>query len=52
MILSDYGFVRAAAAVPRVYVGDTARNAEEIVMMITDAARNKASVSSCFPSFP
>jgi NAD+ synthase (glutamine-hydrolysing) len=38
MILGDYGFVRAAAAVPRVSVGNATRNAEEIVKLIEEAS--------------
>lgn len=38
MILGDYGFVRAAAAVPRVYVANPQRNAQEISDMIIKAA--------------
>lgn len=38
MILEKYGYVRAAAAVPRVRVGDTAYNAREIVSLIKKGA--------------
>lgn len=37
MILTKYGYVRAAAAVPRVKVGDTSFNALEIASMIRKA---------------
>jgi NAD+ synthase (glutamine-hydrolysing) len=38
MILGDFGYVRAAAASPRVRVGDTGQNAEETVKLIRDGA--------------
>ncbi len=49
MILSEYGFVRAAAAVPRVYVGETGRNAEEIAGMIRAAAEEHGARVVVFP---
>ena len=38
MILGNYGYIRAAAAVPRVSVGDPAKNGEEISKMIIEAS--------------
>ena len=39
MILGNYGYVRAAAAVPRVSVGDPAANADQIAKMIKEGAQ-------------
>ena len=40
----DYGYIRVAAASPRVYLADTGRNKAEIVRLAEEAAKNEASV--------
>jgi NAD+ synthase (glutamine-hydrolysing) len=49
MRLGKYGYIRAAAAVPRVKVGDTVHNADEIVRLITDGARDHGIQVMVFP---
>jgi NAD+ synthase (glutamine-hydrolysing) len=49
MILGDYGFIRAAAAVPRVYVASPLRNADEISDMIVKAAEDNNVKVIVFP---
>ena len=46
--MKDLGFVRVAAAVPEMRVGDTEYNKEQIISMIRDAATEKVDVV-CFP---
>lgn len=42
--MSNYGFIRTAAAIPTVKVADTYHNAEEICRLIDEAYRNEASI--------
>ena len=49
MILGNYGYVRAAAAVPRVSVGNANYNGEEISKMIIDAAEKHGVKVMVFP---
>ena len=46
--MKDLGFVRVAAAVPQMRVGDTEYNKEQIISMIRDAATERVDVV-CFP---
>jgi len=41
---NSFGFIRVAAATPRVWLADTARNAEEIIRLSKEAAAKGASV--------
>jgi NAD+ synthase (glutamine-hydrolysing) len=49
MILEKYGYIRAAAAVPRVRVGDPAHNAREIIRLIKEATAAHAVKVMVFP---
>ncbi|NLA86547.1 MAG: NAD(+) synthase, partial [Clostridiales bacterium] len=49
MILEKYGYIRAAAAVPRVRVGDTAHNAREIISLIKKGAEEHDVKVMVFP---
>jgi NAD+ synthase (glutamine-hydrolysing) len=49
MILEKYGYIRAAAAVPRVRVGDTAHNAREIISLIKKGAETHDIKVMAFP---
>ncbi len=44
MSQKDYGYIRVAAASPRVYLADTERNKAEIIRIAEEAAKNEASV--------
>ena len=44
MSQKDYGYIRVAAASPRVYLADTVRNTAAIIKIAEDAASNEASV--------
>lgn len=49
MILEKYGYIRTAAAVPCVRVGDTAYNAREIISLINKGAKEHAVKVMVFP---
>ncbi|MEL4105242.1 NAD(+) synthase [Oscillospiraceae bacterium WX1] len=49
MILEDYGYIRAAAAVPRVFVGDPASNGREIARLMHSAAADNGVRVMVFP---
>ncbi len=42
--MQDYGYIRVAAATPRVYLADTRKNAGEIIRLCNDAAGRQPSV--------
>lgn len=42
--MQDYGYIRVAAATPRVYLADTRKNADEIIRLCNDAAGRQPSV--------
>ncbi len=44
MSQKNYGYIRVAAASPRVYLADTERNKAEIIRIAEEAAKNEASV--------
>ena len=44
MKLGEYGFVRTAAAVPRVFVANPMKNAEEIAALVLKAAEEGARI--------
>ena len=44
MSQKDYGYIRVAAASPRVFLADTVRNTAEIIRLAEEAAKNEASV--------
>ena len=43
--IGDFGYVRVAAAVPEVRIGDCGKNAENIIRLIREAAGKKAAVT-------